>query len=151
MCYNGHTWPTNLSTTPFFLAVPISRATRYVRNVFPIKLSPPSLSNHYPLSTQHPFQMYHRVIFITPKTIHTTKAIYTILCLKDFTIYKNFLTLWLQTFFQTNVNHILQFFLYIWYILYKVAKKSNLQNITIILLFVYTHSTFNFLQSITLF
>lgn len=79
MCYNGHTWPTNLSTTPFSMCLfPTPRG--YVRNVFPINVPSFPLSIHYPPPTQHPFQTYHRVIFITPKTIHTTKGCIHINC-----------------------------------------------------------------------
>jgi len=116
---------THKSFNNSFLDVPISHTTRYVRNVFPINVPSLPLSIHYLPPIQHPFQTYHRVIFITPKTIHTTKAIYIYkLCLEDFTIYKNFLTVWLQTFFrQTQITY--NNFFYIWYILYKIAKNTT--------------------------
>lgn len=102
----------------------------------------PSPLPHDPLTQQ----THCRVIFITLNTIHAAKVaavllyIYILCCLKDFGIYKNFLTLWLQTFFppEKYSNHVIALFLSYKFDLY-IKKKIQLEYRQISYRYIYSH------------
>lgn len=110
MCYNGHTWPTNLSTTLPPCAYFLHHTLYYARNVFPINVTPPTC---YP-----PFKTTAALFLLLRKLFTPQRLYYTIyLCIYiryawKISASKNFLTLWLQTFFFVQTQIILKHFLY---------------------------------------